>query len=350
MIKLPEKSIKYFKNNLDDIFNSGNLAEGIWNRKISEYIINITGAKTALPTNSNGSGLVALLTIYRHYFGRSNVMIQNNTMYGVKTMVPAGGCNLSGFIDCELDTLMPSIKNVKDAIRSLNKKEKDSLVILLSHIGGIINPSIHEISELCKNENIILLEDCAHSFGATLNDKHSGLFGDAGVYSFYATKAIPAGEGGVIVTNQNQIGDMIASYSIYDRFEQKLEVGSNIRISEVQALLIYAIIKEQKHIVKNKIKIAIKYMEACKRKNIRYISQNENGHFGNYYKFIIYTLESTISKALPQLKTMTSAVYDYSIGVQNLVSNKHACLPIWYGQESEITNKVVNEIDNAIKV
>jgi dTDP-4-amino-4,6-dideoxygalactose transaminase len=51
-----------------------------------------------------------------------------------------------------------------------------------------------------------------------LYSKHSGLFGDAGVYSFYATKAIPAGEGGIVVTNDNEIGDMVASYSIYDRF------------------------------------------------------------------------------------------------------------------------------------
>ncbi len=43
---------------------------------------------------------------------------------------------------------------------------------------------MEKISEFCHSENIILLEDCAHSYGATLNGKHSGTFGDAGVFSF----------------------------------------------------------------------------------------------------------------------------------------------------------------------
>ena len=288
--------------------------------------------------------MVALLTIYRHYHGRKNVLIQSNTMYGVKTMVYAGGCGLSGFIQSQLETLMPSIKDVKNAINLLDQKEKNKLVILLSHIGGIINPDIEEIAQLCKDENIILLEDCAHSFGATLNDKHSGLFGDAGVYSFYATKAIPAGEGGVVVTNDNDIGDMVASYSIYDRFDQCLEVGSNIRISEVQALLIYSIVKEYKCMINNKIRIAKKYIDVCNEMGIKYIQQDANGHFGNYYKFILYNSEIEADKAFPKLKTKTSAVYDYSIGSLNSVANNHVCLPIWYGLESEIVNRVIKEI------
>ena len=91
---------------------------------------------------------------------------------------------------------MPSIESFKMKINKLSKKEKESLIVLLSHIGGIVNPDIYEISKLCSEENIILIEDCAHSFESTLNGKRSGLFGNAGVYSFYATKAIPVGEGG----------------------------------------------------------------------------------------------------------------------------------------------------------
>ena len=348
LIKLPEESINYFNNNLNEIFISGNLAEGFWNKKLSEYIKKLSAAQVAVPTNSNGAGMVALLTIFRHYFGKTKVLIQSNTMYGVKTMVYAGGCNLAGFIQCQLETLMPSLRDVKDAISSFDKIEKNKLVILLSHIGGIINPDIKAIAALCKQENIILLEDCAHSFGANLDGNHSGLFGNAGVYSFYATKAIPAGEGGVVVTNDQEIGDMIFSFSIYDRFEQKLEIGNNIRISEVQALLTYSVVKEWHRIFNNKQKMANKYIKACLGNNIRYIPQNENGQTGNYYKFIVYSSNRSIIEALPGLKTKTSAVYDYSIGVPNTVSDFHACLPIWYGQEEEITNKVVKQLNKKL--
>ena len=349
LIKLPENSINFFKNNLDEIFITGNLAEGPWNNKLANYVKELTGAHFAIPTNSNGAGLVAILTIYRHYHGRTNVLIQSNTMYGIKTMVSAGGCYLTGYIQCQLETLMPSIKDVKDAISRLDQKEKNKLVILLSHIGGIVNPDIEAIAKICKDENIILLEDCAHSFGATLYSKHSGLFGDAGVYSFYATKAIPAGEGGVVVTNDQGIGEMVSSFSIYDRFEQKLEVGNNIRISEVQALFIYSVVKEWRRIFINKQKMADKYMKICADHNIRYIPQNENGQNGNYYKFIIFTPKKPIARAMPQLKTKTSAVYDYSLGVPNAVADYHACLPIWYDQEEEITDKVIRELQKTSK-
>jgi len=344
LIKLPSNSINYFIKNLDEIFESGNLAEGPWNKRLSDYVINLTGSLSAIPTNSNGSGLISLMSIYRHYFDRTNVLIQNNTMYGVKVMVATAGCNISGFIDSQLSSLMPSVNDVKKSIKMLNNNEKNSLVILLSHIGGIINPDIKEISDLCKEENIILLEDCAHSLGATLNGRHSGLYGNAGVYSLYSTKAVPAGEGGIVISNDKEIGEYISDFSIYDRFNQKLEIGNNIRISEVQALLSLAVIKEHEEIINNKSIMAEMYIKACEEKGIMYISQNSDGQKGNYYKFIIYSNKEPINEVFPNLRTVTSPVYDYDIGVHNNVANFHACLPIWYNQDHNIIEKVISEL------
>jgi len=348
-IKIPENSIDYFKNNLDAIFKSGNLAEGQWNKRLGDYVKDLTSSQVSVCTNSNGAGLVSLLSIYRYYFNRNIVLIQSNTMYGVKTMVPSGGCKLVGFINCQLESLMPSIQDVKDSISNFSKEDKNRLIILLSHIGGIINPDIEAIALLCKNENIILLEDCAHSFGATLNKRHSGLFGDAGVYSFYATKAIPVGEGGVVVSNNVELGEIIAKFSIYDRFDQKLEIGNNIRISEVQALLSFSIVKEWESIIDNKIKIANQYIEKCLELNIDHINQNKNGQKGNYYKFIVYSKEKPIVESLPNLKTKTSSVYDYCLGDTRVITTNHACLPIWYGQSPDVAGNVVKELKESVK-
>ena len=76
-IKLPKKSIKFFKNNQDKIFKSGALSEGIWNKKLSRKIKLITKSKNAIGVNSNGSGLVALLLIYKEYYGRTDIMISD---------------------------------------------------------------------------------------------------------------------------------------------------------------------------------------------------------------------------------------------------------------------------------
>jgi len=304
----------------------------------------ITKSRHTTPTCSNGSGLVALMQISKEYFGRNKVMVQSNTMYGVKTMVKAGGCELVGVINCQLETLMPSFEDIKIAF-SRYSGNKEELILLLSDIGGIINPDIIPISEYCKNENIMLLEDCAHSFGATLNGKSAGTFGDAGVYSFYATKAIFAGEGGAVVTNNDELGNILSKYVIYDRFDQNMDIGFNIRPSEIQSLMIYSVIKEYKNIIKNKMSIAKFYIETCNNYNIDYINHETIEMKGNYYKFIIYNDQKTINELLPKLKTTTSNVYDYSLSDQHNIIKNHACLPIWYNQDEKLTQSVIKEIN-----
>ena len=144
-IKLPQKSIEFFKSNQDKIFNSGNLAEGPWNDKLSEKIKSIANVKNAICVNSNGSGLVALLLIYKEYYDRKDVMIQSNTMYGVKTITKTAGYNLVDYIDCQINTLMPNFEDVKNSVQNY-KGEITKLVIMLSDIGGIINPDIAKIA------------------------------------------------------------------------------------------------------------------------------------------------------------------------------------------------------------
>ena len=348
-IKLPNNSIEFFKSNQNKIFESGNLAEGPWNEQLSEKIKSICNVKNAISVNSNGSGLVALLLIYKEYFGRSNVMIQSNTMYGVKTITKTAGYNLVDFIDCSLETLMPTFEDLKKAINNY-KGNINQLVILLSDIGGIVNPHIEKISKFCKEKNIILLEDAAHSFGSTLNNKFSGTFGDAGVYSYYSTKAIFAGEGGVVVTNNDKIGNLMKDFIAYDRFKQKMEIGCNIRLSELQALMIYSVIREYKEIIKNKSKIAKSYIDACNSFKLKYINQNENSNQGNYYKFTIISPDKKISELLPKLKTTTSKVYDYSLGNSKEIPSKHICLPIWYRLEDSILDKAIKELKESLGV
>jgi perosamine synthetase len=345
IIKLPKASISYFKSNLDEIFASGSLAEGPWNKKLSTFCESFCKSKNAIPVVSNGAGMLALLQAYKTLRGRQKTLIQSNTMYGVKTMANAAGVGICGYIDCDPMTLMPSLEHVEKAVNETS--EKGSLVVLLSHIGGIINPDIEKIAVYCIEKGVVLLEDCAHSFGATLNDQHSGTFSDGGVYSFYSTKAIPAGEGGIVLTEDDEIGSFIKKYVIYDRFDQQMDVGVNIRPSEIQALLIYSVVKESGEIINNKKQIAKQYIKVCQQLSITYLDQEVGMNKGNYYKFIILSETGDIEKDFPALKTKTSPVYDYCLGSTNIITKNHACLPIWYGQSQGVTEKVIKELRGA---
>lgn len=345
VIKLPKTSLEFFKSNLDEIFETGSLAEGPWSAKLSDFARTYCGVKCAVPTASNGSGLMALLHLYKEYRQRTDVLIQSNTMYGVKTLVNAAGMTLSGFIDCSPLTLMPGVRDVEAALEDCS--DAATLIVLLSHIGGIINPEMAAIASLCKESGVTLIEDCAHSFGATSDGRHSGAFGDAGAYSFYATKAVPAGEGGIVVTNDEEIGTALADYVKYDRFNQRMNIGVNIRPSEVQALLLYSVTKEVEAIIDDKRKIAAVYVEACQELGISYIDQEAQHTRGNYYKFIVLAESGNVRDALPDLKTVTSKVYDYCLGRSRIITTNHACLPIWYDQTPEVAKRVVVELESS---
>ena len=103
IIKLPEKSIRYFYNNLGDIFDSGNLAEGKWNQKVAKWTRDYTSAKNSIAVNSNGAGILALLLALKNYRNKKRIFLQSNTMYGVKTIALSSGLELCGFVDCKLD-------------------------------------------------------------------------------------------------------------------------------------------------------------------------------------------------------------------------------------------------------
>ena len=60
----------------------------------------------------------------------------------------------------------------------------------------------------------------------------------------------------------DKIGNFMKDFIAYDRFKQKMEIGCNIRLSELQALMIYSVVKEYKEIIQNKSKIAKSYIDA----------------------------------------------------------------------------------------
>ena len=342
MIKLPKKAVEFFDKNYMDIIDSGALAEGKWNKKIQNWACQYTGAKHAQATCSNGSGVLTILLILKHYMNYKHIFIQSNTMYGVKTMAVASGLEFKGAVSCSMPYLMPTFEQVKAYIDNLDTPKET--IFLLTHIGGWTNPDIVKIADYCLANGVALVEDCAHSLGATMDGKHSGLYGVAGVYSLYATKAVPAGEGGIIVSNNDELSEYISKFLIYDRFDQKMEVGVNFRLSELSALMAYAVLCETESIIGNKYQIAKKYIAACELNNLQFIHPEVGNQRSNLYKFIL--VSDNPEKDFASVLTRTSPVYDYAMGQdEQSICLKHICLPIWYGLESDVVEKVVDELN-----
>ena len=342
IIKVPAAATSKFLEIVPSIFQSGNFAEGKWNKSLAHYFKEYAEAQNAEIFASNGSALLAILQLLKRYRGYNDIFIQSNTMYGVKTIAVTSGLKFIGSVDCSISHLMPTVEQVQTFISKLSNPAKT--VFLITHIGGIVNPDINEIATLCEKAGIALVEDCAHSLGATLHGKHTGTFGIAGAYSLYATKAIPAGEGGVAVTNDQDLGSMLSRFNIYDRFDQQQEIGVNFRMSEMQALFSLCVVELADEIIANKTEIAKRYVHACEVAGFQYIDPFNDGQKGNHYKFTLIA-ENSISLEFNKIKNRTSGVYDYSLGSdpQN-ISERHLCLPIWYELDETIVEETVSQI------
>lgn len=95
--------------------------------------------------------------------------------------------------------------------KQITKKTKAIVVV---HFAGLCCDMI-KIKKICKKYSLKLIEDCAHSIESKFNNKHAGTFGLAGCFSFYATKNITTGEGGMLVTNNKTIEQKVRKLSLH---------------------------------------------------------------------------------------------------------------------------------------
>lgn len=102
------------------------------------------------------------------------------------------------FCDVEKNDFRPGVEQIKQRITSKTK------IIVVTHLYGIAT-ELKEIKELCDKHNILLVEDCAQSFGVKINDSYTGTIGDAAIYSFGALKNINCLFGGALLIKDQKI-------------------------------------------------------------------------------------------------------------------------------------------------
>ncbi len=154
-------------------------------------------------------------------------------------------CNAKPVIvDINKENFFLSIPNIK---KNITKKTK---AIIPVHIYGQVC-NIDEILDVAHDNNLKVIEDCAHAIGTFHNSKHVGNLGNTGCFSFYPTKNITTAEGGMVTTNSKKIAVKIRQLrnhgmtkSLKSRYSSKypwifdiVEPGYNYRMDEIRAAL-----------------------------------------------------------------------------------------------------------------
>ena len=140
------------------------------------------------------------------------------------------------FCDINPNTLVMDVYKVEELITERTK------AIIPVHLGG--NPvSMDHLMALALKYDLKVVEDCAHAHGSDFKGKKVGNWGDAGTFSFQASKVITSGEGGAIICNNSQLADKIYSYIDCGRmkdeyFYKHFSYGTNYRMTEYQAAIL----------------------------------------------------------------------------------------------------------------
>ena len=158
------------------------------------------------------------------------VLCPSNTFMATPLAAIRAGAEVQ-FVDCNREDLCMSFADFER--RAEQHKPKAAFLV---HIGGHIAFDSEQIAAYCAEHGIFLIEDCAHAHGACWHGRKPGSFGDAGVYSMYATKTVSTGEGGVLVSKRPELLEHARAFRNYGKPSYEVQ-GLNFRMSEFTAAL-----------------------------------------------------------------------------------------------------------------
>ncbi|PGS20378.1 aminotransferase DegT [Bacillus cereus] len=369
-IMFDNEDITYIQNELKVILETGQLTLGKWTKefeeKFAKYHHSEESLQYAAAVNSGTSALEILFRIF-NLNGRE-ILIPTNTFFATALAAHHVGAHIK-YVDTEEGKPWISLNKIKEVI-SPNTK-----AIVVVHIGGLIVPDIEEIAMFCRENKIVLIEDSAHAHGSILNGKKAGTFGDASTFSFYPTKIVTSGEGGMILSSDKNVIEEAKLYrdqgkdSFFTNTHGRL--GYNWRISEINALIGCTQFEKIDLFIEKRTRIADVYNRALKNDCFK-LMDNPNC-ISNYYKYIIYikdenipvtTLKGNLKKrgialggevyATPcHLQPIYKDIYNgLKLNNSNHFANNHICLPIsakLSKHEAEfIIKELINETQNLL--
>jgi len=171
-------------------------------RRFREYI----GGKYSVAVNSCSAGLHLAIEALG-LPPASEIITSPMTFCATVNAIIHAGCVP---VLCDVD---PETRNITPSSIEAKITPKTS-AILPVHFAGY-PCDMPGIMELAQDKGLRVIEDCAHAIETTVNGQHVGTFGDAGVFSFYATKNITTSEGGMVVTNNSDLEEKVKVLALH---------------------------------------------------------------------------------------------------------------------------------------
>lgn len=304
-------------NEMVDTLRSGWLSMGPKTIKFEEEFNKYIGSQKSIAVNSWTAAGHLTLEAFGIQKG-DEVIVPTMTFPATAEIVCYFGAK-PVIVDVDEDTLNISIKEIEKAITNKTK------AIIPVHYGG--QPcDLDEIHEIAKIHNLKVLEDAAHSLPATYKGKKIGTISDATCFSFYATKTLSTGEGGMICTNDEELAERCAIMRLHginrDAWKRYSEAGSwyyevvapgyKYNFTDLQASLGLPQLKKVNMMWEWRKKIASKYFEGFKDFELIELPYIKNDRESSWHLFPIRLNLEMLTKNRAQI---IETLKDHNIGV-----------------------------------
>jgi perosamine synthetase len=362
-VYVPEEDRAWILGRIDECLQSGRLTLGPYGAELEKAFAQRCQVRYAAAVNSGTSALEIILRAIG-VEGRE-VVVPTNTFYATAGAVRHAGARIR-FADCEPESFALDAESLRKTIGP------QTAAVIIVHIGGIISPHIGEIRAICDEAGIPLVEDAAHAHGSMLNGKAAGSFGRAAAFSFYPTKVITSGEGGIIVTDDEGIYQEALIYRDQGKegFTTNFHVrlGYNWRMSEPHAIIGLAQLRRLDEFIERRNAVAAIYDEGLKALAPTVTAvRPPAGSLCNYYKHIALLdgVDRAATKKLLREEFgvgLSGEVYDTPCHLQPVFGDvadgplpkaedlcaRHICLPVSAKMTSDDARYVIESIAAAI--
>jgi len=243
-----------------DVLNTTNISLGPKLEEFEEMLADYAGVDHSVAVNSGTSALHLIIKSLR--IGTGDEVITTPFSF-----VATSNCILFEgakpvFADIDPKTLNIDPEKVEEKITDYTKA-----IVAVDVFGQPADWSALEI--IADDHELALVDDSAEALGAEFKGQKAGTFGDAGVFAFYPNKQITTGEGGAVVTDDEEIAKLARSYRNQGRGEgdswlQHERIGYNYRISDINCALGISQLKRLGKILKKRARVAEMYNEKLK--------------------------------------------------------------------------------------
>ena len=221
-----EEEIEAVRN----VLLSGNLVQGVKVKEFENAVSNYIGIKHAIATSSGTTALHLAVEALDIKPGDEVITTPFSFIASSNCILYQGAKPV--FVDIDPKTFNINPEKIEEKITDKTK------AVLVVHLYG--QPcEMDKIIEICKKHDLKLIEDCAQAIGAEYKGQKTGTFGDVSALSFYATKNITTGEGGMLLTNEDASADKSRIRRQHGQkkiYEYEI-LGYNYRMTDIQAAI-----------------------------------------------------------------------------------------------------------------